>query len=284
MGPPFFCWLAQNDGMASLSGIRVVTIALNAPGPLAAARLRDEGATVFKIEPPDGDPMERFCPAWYADLRKGMTVERLDLKSETGQTRIRSLLQEADLFIASQRPSALSRLKLDATALLRESSGNKRLRWLNIVGDTADPEIAGHDLTYLARAGLLGGEIPRTLMADVHGAERAFATALLLLRDAPGAQAEVGLYDALAALVAPLRHGLTSPGGLLGGGLNAYGLYAAKEGWVAVAALEPHFRARLYAALGVDADTDLKSSFVSRTANEWEAWALANDLPLCAVR
>ena len=270
--------------MPTLSGIRVVSIAINTPGPLAASRLRDEGATVFKIEPPDGDPLASFCPGWYEDLRRGMHVERLDLKSEGGQSRIRSLLAEADLFVASQRPSALSRLQLDADTLIGGAAPNQRLRWLNIVGDTANPEEPGHDLTYLARAGLLGRELPRTLMADVLGAERAFATSLLLLRDAPGARAVVGLYDALAPLMAPLKHGLTRPGALLGGGLNAYGLYEAKEGRVAIAALEPRFRARLFATLGVSADTNLASIFGSRTAAEWESWAVANDLPLCAVR
>jgi alpha-methylacyl-CoA racemase len=269
--------------MSVLTGIRVVTIAVNAPGPLAVSRLRSAGATVFKIEPSDGDPMASFCPAWYGELRRGMDVERLDLKSEDGQSRIHTLLAEADLFVASQRPSALIRLKLDAESLLDPAKGNARLRWLNIVGDTAHPEVAGHDLTYLARAGLLGREIPRTLVADVLGAERAFATSLLLLRDAPGARAVVGLYDALAPLIAPLRHGLTGPGDLLGGGLGAYGLYDAKEGRIAVAALELHFRTRLRKALGIGDEADLTSAFMSRTADEWERWALANDLPLCAV-
>ena len=269
--------------MPVLDGIRIVTIAVNAPGPLAVSRLRDAGATVFKIEPTDGDPMASFCPAWYEELRHGMQVERLDLKSIDGQSRIHALLAEADLFVASQRPSALERLKLDADSLLDPAKGTTRLRWLNIVGDTRNPEVAGHDLTYLARAGLLGREIPRTLMADVLGAEHAFATCLLLLRDAPGARAIVGLYDALAPLVAPLEHGVTGPEGLLGGGLNAYGLYDAKEGRIAVAALEPHFRARLYSSLGVDPNADLTSTFASRSAAEWESWAIAQDLPLCEV-
>jgi crotonobetainyl-CoA:carnitine CoA-transferase CaiB-like acyl-CoA transferase len=270
--------------MPRLAGIRIVTIAINAPGPLAASRLRDAGATVFKIEPTGGDPMSEFCPAWYEELSAGMQVERLDLKSEAGQSRIRALLRDADLFLASQRPSALQRLRLDANTLLDSAYGNAKLRWLNIVGDTANPEVAGHDLTYLAQAGLLGRDIPRTLVADVLGAEHAFATSLLLLHDSPGAQAVVGLYDALAPLVAPLAHGLTRPGGRLGGGLNAYGQYDTKEGRIAIAALEPHFRSRLYAALGVEPDADLAPTFKSRTAVDWESWAVSLDLPLCAVK
>ena len=46
----------------------------------------------------------------------------------------------------------------------------------------------------------------------------------------PGASRVVGLYDAMHDLAAPLRHGLTAPGGQLGGGNPAYGIYAAREG------------------------------------------------------
>ena len=47
--------------MKLLDGVRVVTTALNLPGPAACARLRDLGAAVSKVEPPEGDPFERFC-------------------------------------------------------------------------------------------------------------------------------------------------------------------------------------------------------------------------------
>ncbi|MGH9176122.1 MAG: CoA transferase [Vicinamibacterales bacterium] len=269
--------------MPTLSSARVVSMALNVPGPLTVSRLAAEGARVTKIEPPGGDPLDGFCRAWYAELHRDVTVERVDLKRD-GAARVRALLSDADLFVASQRPAALARLGLDADTLLGVTSGNARLRHLNIVGELARPEVAGHDLTYLARAGLLGSELPRTLFADVLGSERAFSAAVLLLQQPPGARAEVGLYDALEPLVAPLRHGLTGPGALLGGELPGYGVYEAREGRVAVAALEPHFRSRLYEALTLPYGTDLTATFRRRTAAEWQAWALERDLPLAAVR
>jgi crotonobetainyl-CoA:carnitine CoA-transferase CaiB-like acyl-CoA transferase len=193
----------------SLDNVRVVTMALNAPGPVAAWKLRAAGATVLKVEPPTGDPLETYVPSWYHELHDGIAVERLDLKSGDGRARMRELLAPADLFLASQRPAALARLGLDADTLLHTNSRLNHLRWLNIVGELASPEIPGHDLTYLAKAGLLGNEIPRTVFADVLAAEHAFATALLLLRQPPGSRAQIGLYDSLAPLVAPLTHGLT---------------------------------------------------------------------------
>src|SRR5262245_42684492 len=97
-------------------------MALNAPGPIAASKLRHAGATVTKVEPLTGDPLGRFCPGWYRELHEGVSVERIDLKSVEGAARMRTLLAAADLFLASQRPSALARLGLDADTLLAADS------------------------------------------------------------------------------------------------------------------------------------------------------------------
>lgn len=264
--------------MQPLTGVGLVTIALNVPGPLVAAKVRLAGGHVTKIEPPSGDPLEGFCPAWYHELHDGILIERLDLKSAAGAARVHAMLTDADVFLSSQRPAALARLGLDAAGL------PPHLRSLNIVGDRTHPELAGHDLTYLARAGLLAAEVPRTLIADVLGAEHAFATLLLMLRAPEGRRAEVGLYDSLEPLVAPLRHGLTGPGTMLGGALPAYGIYDTSDGRVAVAALEPHFQSRLYEELELPFGSKLAAAFRTRSATEWEIWAVERDLPISALR
>src|SRR5262245_61247217 len=92
-----------------LDGVRIVTMAQNVPGPLAAARLRQAGAQVTKIEPPAGDPFLALSPAWHAEMHAGIAIERLDLKSESGQARMMVLLGVADVLITSQRPSVDAR-------------------------------------------------------------------------------------------------------------------------------------------------------------------------------
>jgi alpha-methylacyl-CoA racemase len=260
-----------------LTGIRIVSMALNTPGPLAVQRLAAEGADVVKIEPPAGDALASIAPGWYAELHQLVRVERIDLKSADGRAWCRTLLIDADVFVSSQRPSALLRLGLDAGTL-------GHTRWLNIVGERANPEVPGHDLTYLARAGLVGETMPISLFADVMGSERALSAVLLLLRQPRGARAEVGLFDSLDALLAPRRHRLTTRGGVLGGGLPAYGIYRTRAGSVAIAALEPHFRARLYGQLGLPVDSALDEVMLTRTAIEWEEWANANELPLVRIQ
>ena len=267
----------------------MVSVALNLPGPAACARLRDLGARVTKVEPPAGDPFEAFCPAWYGRLHSGMAVERLDLKSDDGRTALHRLLGEADLFVTAQRPSALARLGLDPASL---ATRHPRLCHVAITGyPPPDEEIPGHDLTYLALHGLLTPPAPPpTLFADMAGAERAVSTALALViaRDRGGraGSMQVPLEDAARALAQPLHEGLTRPDALLGGGYAGYNLYAALEGWLAVAALEPHFAQALAQALGIDALSieALRARFATETATHWEAWARARDLPLVALR
>ena len=266
--------------MTDAHRLRLVSIAQNVPGPAAVARLVQRGATAVKIEPPHGDALETLCQPWYDQLHAGVRVTRLDLKSREGLATLKAHLADCDLFVASQRPAALARLGLDAASLARDYPA---LRHLNIVGDIANPGQAGHDLTYQAQHGLLRDQMPLTLVADMVGAERAYAAAIELVNDAPGSHRVIGLANVIHDLAAPLRHGLTAPGGPLGGGNPAYRLYAAREGMIAVAALEPHFRARLYESLGLSDGSDPTAAFATRTAIEWEAWARPLDLPIVAV-
>jgi alpha-methylacyl-CoA racemase len=209
-----------------------------------------------------------------------VTVERVDLKTAAGQARLDALLAATDVLLTSQRPAALARLALSHDALRGRAP---HLRSVAIVGDTAAPDHAGHDVTYQAEAGLLDTTLPPTLTADLAGAERAVTAVLLVLRDAPGTHRVVGLRDALAPFAAVRHLGLTGPGGVLGGGLPAYGVYPARDGHVAVAALEPHFRHRLYAVLGLPVEAPLAAAFAARSVAEWQAIAAAHDLPIAAV-
>lgn len=280
--------MAQMDH-APLAGMSAVTLAVNVPGPAVAARLAEFGAMVTKVEPAGGDPLVRFAPEWYASLCANQKVRRLDLKSAPERGELDALLARADLLLTSSRPASLARLGLSWEEL---HAAYPRLCQVAIVGHPAPrQDEPGHDLTYLAGWGLMSPpEMPRTLLADLAGAERAAGAALGLLlgreRGLGTGYAEVALSEAAASFAAPLIQGLTSPGGVLGGGLPGYGLYRASDGWIAVAALEEHFLHRLLSELGVEkADREaLEAAFRERPASEWERWAAERDLPVAAVR
>src|SRR5437868_1986759 len=231
----------SNADSSLLQGIKIVSLALNAPGPVAAARLARLGAEVTKVEPPSGDATSKAAPKWYESLCRGQTVLRIDLKDTGGRAELDSMLAEADLLLASFRPSALQRLGLDWNGL---HARHPRLCFVGIIGyPPPQEERTGHDLTYQSDFGLLRPpEMPPTLFVDLAGAERAVSMALALLnkaaRTGEAGCAWVSLHECARDLAAPIQAGLTLPGGLLGGGYLLYGFYRANDGWIAVAALE----------------------------------------------
>jgi alpha-methylacyl-CoA racemase len=278
---------------AILDGIKIVSLAVNVPGPVAAWRLAKLGAEIIKVEPPQGDPLKQFAARWYADMVKNQKVVAIDLKSDAGRQELDHLLADTSLLLTSFRPSALQRLQLNWEKLHAQ---HKQLCLLNIIGyPSPEEEIPGHDLNYQARLGLLTPPfLPVTLHADLAGAERAVSSALALLlsreRTGVAQYASVSLYEALHDFTGPLDAGLTKPGGILGGGLAFYQLYRAADGWVALAALEPSFVKQLNKELRLDepaggqaTQIELERIFRTRTAHEWEQWAAAHDLPIAAV-
>lgn len=274
--------------MEPLRGVRVVSLACNIPGPVAAARLEQWGAAVTKIEPPGGDPLFRASPAWYTHLTRNQDVIRLDLKTPPAYEQLLDLLGGSDVLLTANRPAALHKLRLDWIELHQRLP---RLCQVAIIGNSgADADRPGHDLTHQARAGLLDPpHLPRSLVADLAGAEQAVSAVLAALlaraHDGQGHFAQIALATAAEAFAEPFIQGLTAPGGLLGGGFAGYNLYQAQNGWVAVAALEAHFWERLIQELGLTDGTaaELKTVFATRTAAAWETWAAVRDLPLVAV-
>lgn len=277
-----------------LRGVRVLSLALNLPGPAALLRLHRLGASCVKVEPPAGDPMQAYEAAAYAELHAGIRVLRLDLKHDTGRRRLERELARADVLLTSFRPSALARLGLDWKTLQRQYP---TLSLVRIVGGPgAKAEIPGHDLTYMAELDLVNGlDLPPTLFADMGGALMASEAVLQALlqrhQRGRGSQCEVALSDAAAWLALPRHWGLTRPGGAVGGAHAGYQVYACRDGRVAVAALEPHFAAALCDAAGLTLRSaqDLLRPATRAALADWfarqsraglDALAVQRDLPL----
>ncbi|MGO3363006.1 MAG: CoA transferase [Corynebacterium sp.] len=280
-----------------LSGVNVVSLAVNLPGPAATHRLAQLGARVTKVAPPSGDPLAAAVPAYHRWLSQGQDALTLDLKDEEGRTGLDELLSEADLLVTSHRPRALERLGLGWEAL---ADRYPSLSQIAIVGHAGpDADVPGHDLTYqavagtLARAGLAEQpELPMLPVADLGGAERAVGDALALLlqagRTGRGGYREIDLAGVIGDFSQSVHFGLSGPGAVLGGGLPTYGVYRAAEGFVAVAAIEPHFIGKLMGEMGLSdmegltADA-LAGFFATRTAAQWDDWGRDNDLPVAEV-
>ena len=290
-----------------LKGVRVLSLALNLPGPAALMRLRAMGAKCTKVEPPapahlkgkaPGDPMGQYRPEAYRVLHQGVRVVTLDLKSETGQRKVHQLLRQTDVLLTSFRPSALKKLGLDWKSL---HASYPSLSLIRILGaQEPHAEEPGHDLTYLASCGLVNGtDLPPSLFADMGGSLLASEAVLqaLLRRQQPGRRhgqgvhIDVALNDAAAYLALPRTWRLTTPEGMVGGSHAGYRIYPCRNGRVAVAALEPHFALRLCLAAGLpeSAAQDmtrpathqaLESFLADQTRRQLDALAQRHDIPL----
>ena len=280
-----------------LKGVRILSLALNLPGPAALMRCRSMGATCVKLEPPahpaaakgsSGDPMAIYAQTAYAAMHQGIKTLSADLKTPAGQKVLQRELAKADVLITSFRPSALEKLGLGWKAL------HKTYPQLSLIAIFGAPgaraEEPGHDLTYMAENDLVTGlDLPASLYADMGGSlmvsEAILQARLQQMQKGKSVRLEVALSEAAGYLGLPRAWGLTTAGAAVGGG------YACKDGRVAMAALEPHFAASLGEAAGL-ADSRIAGMFkpesraaiaaflAGKTRKQLDALALAKDIPL----
>lgn len=269
-----------------LKGIRILSLALNLPGPAALMRCQQMGARCVKLEPPapkgaassSGDPMHQYNLAAYAALHQDVRIASADLKTDVGQKMLHKELAKTDVLLTSFRPSALIKLGL-SWALLHQQY--PQLSQVAIVGGPGElSEAPGHDLTYLAAMGLVTGlELPATLYADMGGSlmasEAVLQTVLHSRQTGKGVFVEVALASAANYMALPRGWGLTTPGAAVGGGHAGYRIYRCKNGRVAVAALEPHFAQRLCVAAGFTV-TSPQAMFAADTHYRIASWLLGN--------
>lgn len=281
-----------DGGPAPLKGVRILSLALNLPGPAALMQLRAWGADCLQIDPPSGDPMRSYCARAYAELHAGIPTLTLNLKTEADRAVLHAQLARADVLLTSFRPSACRKLGLHWPALQRL---NPRLSWVEIVGEPGErAEHPGHDLTYQAAHGLVRGTaLPPSLLADMAGALVVSQAVLLALlqrqQTGVGSHQQVALSEAARWLALPRAWGLNDADSDVGGAHAGYQVYPCRDGRVAVAALEPHFAQRLCAALGLPPETDMRAAsthtqvreaMALRSRAELQALARAHDLPL----
>jgi crotonobetainyl-CoA:carnitine CoA-transferase CaiB-like acyl-CoA transferase len=285
---------SNSHQLKALHGTRLLSLALNLPGPAALQRLRALGARCTQVLPPSGDPMAQYSPQAQQQLGQGIWQTTLDLKSTHGQRRLQALLGRADVLLTSFRPAALRRLGLDAESLRARYPALCTVAIVGAPGARADEP--GHDLSYQSEAGLVPGlQMPVSLLADMAGALLASEAVLQVLaqrqRSGSGAHREVALTEAAHWLALPRQWGLTQAGALLGGGHAGYRVYPCLDGRVALAALEPHFAAALAQLVGLDAPSlpdwgsaqthqSVAAFMAPRTRAQLEQLAAAHDLPL----
>ena len=249
-----------------LSGVRVLDLSRLLPGPFCSLYLAQLGAEVIKIEEPAGGDYARESPQLFAQVNRGKKSVTLDLRQPGDVARFKRLVATADVVLESFRPGVMDRLGCGYEELKKI---NPKLVYAALTGyGQSGPyrDWAGHDINYLAVAGVLeqfgnAGGPPQQInlqVADLAGG--ALTCAIGILAALVGARAsgvgtfvDVSMTDGSAAMqviaLASLReHGKTFArgGDILSGALPNYAIYKCRDGkYLAVGALEPKFLKRL---------------------------------------
>ena len=265
---------------------------------------RDMGADVVRLERPGPPPLMALLGR---DLvGRGRPTLHADLKQPAGRDLVLALIERADALIEGFRPGVMERLGLGPDVALAR---NPRLVYGRMTGYGQDGPLAavpGHDINYIAVAGVLGaiaraGErplFPLNLLGDYGGGGTLLAFGIVcgvLEARASGAGqvVDAAMVDG-AALLSTVVHGMRAGGvwsdtpgtNTLDSGAPFYEVYATADGrHVAVGAIESQFYDALLAALEIDPESapqwerdrwpELKARFAAafraRTAEQWRA-------------
>ncbi len=293
---------------AALAGVRVLDLTRLLPGPFCSLLLADFGADVIKVEDLGAGDYARADPAAFAAINRGKRSVRLDLKSGGGREAFLALVRGSQVVLESFRPGVMDRLGVGWERLRQE---NPALVYCAITGYGQDGPLrdrAGHDLNYLARAGLLGlsGEADGPpvqsagQIADVGGGALTAAFGILAaLRSGEGQLVDVSMADGALSWLSMLAPQPSATRGslVLGGGILCYRPYRCADGYVALGALEPKFFAAFCSGVGredllahqfdppgSDAHAEVAAIFLKRTRAEWEAFNAVHDCCLEPVQ
>ncbi|MGH7781427.1 MAG: CaiB/BaiF CoA transferase family protein [Candidatus Binataceae bacterium] len=302
-----------------LSGIKILDLTKLAPGPFCTMILGDLGADIIKIEEPGAPtgrraqqagaagtqgPAGAFGGSPFNALNRNKKSIALNLKSGPGKEVFLRLSQRADIVVEEYRPGVAKRLGIDFAKL---SVRNPRLIYCAITGYGQDGpyrDLVGHDLNYIATAGVLSilgrpGQlptIPHNIIADyagggMHGAIGILAALVARQQTGHGQYVDISMMDGALALMAQSFSSFFATGAIpkrgetmLDGAIPNYNVYETKDGKIiTIGSLEPWFFANLCRTLGredliehefnsakrAEIQTFFTDSFKTKTRDEW---------------
>ncbi len=306
--------------MGPLAGFRIIEMAGIGPAPFAATLLSDMGAEVIRIDRREAADLGLPGREPKFDvLHRGRRSLAVDLKTEAGCAVVKRLAAKADGLIEGFRPGVMERLGLSPEELIK---ANPRLvvgRMTGFGQDGPMAQNAGHDINYIALAGVLhaigrkgeGPVPPLNLVGDFGGGGMflAFGVVCALLeaqKSGKGQVVDAAMVDGAAYLAAGI-YGLYSQGtwadergvNVIDSGAPWYDVYKTKDGkWLSVGAIEKRFYAELVEKLGLgDAQLpkqhdrkgwpELRRRFTEaiagKTRSEWETVFAESDACVAPV-
>jgi alpha-methylacyl-CoA racemase len=290
----------------ALSGLKVLDLTMNLPGPYMTWLLAVMGAEVVKVENPVGGDYARVLggtqdPPFFTAVNRNKKSLAINLKDPEGKSLFLKLVDSYDVLVEGFRPGTMERLGLDFDAV---TARNPRLIYVSITGYGHHGPYrfrAGHDVNYLSLAGIIGmtgtrqGDlaIPGVQIADLAGGSLMALTGLLAAiiqreRTGRGQFVDASMFDgafSLATMVfGAVQAGLERAEAgqmLLTGRAPCYGLYPTKDGkYMSLGALEFKFWENFCTAVdrkdlvgaqfgGPEIVAEVQQIFASRTRDDW---------------
>lgn len=291
--------------MGPLAGFKIVEMAGIGPAPMCAMLLADLGATVLRIDRRQPSGLGLPGDARFNIMNRSRHAIAVDLKHPEGVALVLRLAGAADALIEGFRPGVMERLGLGPEPCLAR---NPKLVYGRMTGwGQSGPlaEAAGHDLNYIALAGVLhsigrAGQPPTpplNLVGDFGGGALylAFGLACGLLeaqRSGKGQVVDAAMVDGAASLMT-MFYALHAAGSFTASrGANAldsgaffYDVYECADGkYVSVAAIEDKFLDEFLRRMEIDpaemppkmdrkrwpeAKAKLAARFKRKTRDEW---------------
>ena len=288
--------------MGPLQGIRVLEFESIGPAPFAGMLLADMGADVLVIDRPANTDLGLKRERWYDVMMRGKRSITLDLKKKESADITMELLSRADALIEGMRPGVMERLGLGPDAVLER---NPKLVYGRMTGWGQDGPLApraGHDINYIALAGVLNafgrkGEAPvppLNLVGDFGGGGMllGFGVACALIEAARSGRGQVvdaamvegaSLLGAMFAGFLATKNWSEERGtNILDTGAPWYNVYETKDGkHVTIGSIETRFYEELLQKLGVpdlgqhdrkrwpEMQAAFAKTFKTRTRDEW---------------
>ncbi|HLX58936.1 MAG TPA: CoA transferase, partial [Ktedonobacteraceae bacterium] len=208
------------QGAAPLDGLLIADFSRVLAGPYCTMLLGDLGATVIKVESPEGDDTRTWMPpdrdgmaTYYMAINRNKRSIILDFKDSADLRLAHELAARADVFIENFKPGGLKRFGLDYEAVQQRNAG---IIYASIsgFGTAQGAALPGYDLIVQAMSGLMSltgdsdGPAYRSgisvfdVMAGLHTAIGILAALNHLNRTGEGQHVEVSLYaTALSGMV-----------------------------------------------------------------------------------
>lgn len=254
-------------------GIRVIDFGNNIAGPLAAAMLADFGADVIKVEKPGlGDDSHGITP-YIEDisitnlwLNRGKRSIVLDIKSPEGKNLFLQLLNTADVLIESFKPGVMQRLGLSWEDLHPRFPKLIMYSASAFGQDGPYMDLPGYDMIAQAVSGLIDTtgypDLPAVKIgpsicdyACAYNGFGAIASALFYRERGGEAQhIDIALAECGLAMNDHTEMAINDPTVHRAGNhhviIGPYGIFSAKSGSIALAALNPKLWTALCDVIG----------------------------------